>query len=219
MSTVDALAGTSLRPASTLAPAQSEDPQDTFMQLMIAQLRHQDPLNPQDGAEFLSQLAQFETASGIRSLQKTVSDYAGAAREGQALAAAALVGRDALVQADTAVLASGGAVAGAAELAAPGPLTVTVYDTAGNAVRRLDAGTAPAGINRFVWDGRTDAGTPAPAGTYRLYAQTGSGTGAPAVPVLLAGRVEGVSLPPGGTTTLHLTGAGPVALSSLRAVY
>jgi len=32
---------------------------DTFLQLLVAQLKNQDPLKPQDGAEFVAQLAQF----------------------------------------------------------------------------------------------------------------------------------------------------------------
>ena len=43
---------------------------ETFLQLLVAQIRNQDPLNPADGIEFLSQLAQFsqlEQLIGIRS--------------------------------------------------------------------------------------------------------------------------------------------------------
>lgn len=34
---------------------------DTFLQLLVAQIRNQDPLKPTDGVEFLSQLAQFSS--------------------------------------------------------------------------------------------------------------------------------------------------------------
>ena len=40
-----------------------------FLQLLIAQIKHQDPLNPTDSVQFLSQLAQFselEQMIGIR---------------------------------------------------------------------------------------------------------------------------------------------------------
>jgi len=40
-----------------------------FLQLLVAQLQNQDPLNPQDGTQFVSQLAQFselENVVGIR---------------------------------------------------------------------------------------------------------------------------------------------------------
>jgi flagellar basal-body rod modification protein FlgD len=32
---------------------------DTFLQLLVAQLKNQDPLQPQDGSAFVAQLAQF----------------------------------------------------------------------------------------------------------------------------------------------------------------
>lgn len=34
---------------------------DTFLQLLVTQLKHQDPLAPQDGAQFVAQLAQFNS--------------------------------------------------------------------------------------------------------------------------------------------------------------
>lgn len=43
--------------------------QDTFLKLMMAQIRNQNPLNPTDGTQFLTQLAQFSTLEqnlGIR---------------------------------------------------------------------------------------------------------------------------------------------------------
>jgi flagellar basal-body rod modification protein FlgD len=44
--------------SSTGAPNQLAN-KDTFLQLLVAQLKNQDPLKPQDGAEFVAQLAQF----------------------------------------------------------------------------------------------------------------------------------------------------------------
>ncbi len=34
---------------------------DTFLKLLVAQLRYQNPMNPQDGTQFVAQLAQFST--------------------------------------------------------------------------------------------------------------------------------------------------------------
>jgi flagellar basal-body rod modification protein FlgD len=44
--------------SSTGAPKQLAN-KDTFLRLLVAQLKNQDPLKPQDGAEFVAQLAQF----------------------------------------------------------------------------------------------------------------------------------------------------------------
>jgi flagellar basal-body rod modification protein FlgD len=58
---------------------------DAFLQLLIAQIKNQDPLNPADGLEFLTQLAQFsqlEQLMGIRNdLQALGNDAAAAGSE------------------------------------------------------------------------------------------------------------------------------------------
>jgi flagellar basal-body rod modification protein FlgD len=50
-------------PGSTPPPATAVPGSVTknmFLQLLVAQLQHQDPLNPTDGTQFLTQLAQFQ---------------------------------------------------------------------------------------------------------------------------------------------------------------
>ncbi len=48
--------------------------QDQFLKLMVAQLKSQDPLEPIKDQEFLGQLAQFSTLSGIEKLNANFSD-------------------------------------------------------------------------------------------------------------------------------------------------
>jgi flagellar basal-body rod modification protein FlgD len=44
--------------------------QDIFMQLLVAQLRHQNPMNPADGVEFMTQLTQFSQLEQMMSVRK-----------------------------------------------------------------------------------------------------------------------------------------------------
>jgi flagellar basal-body rod modification protein FlgD len=37
------------------------DSESTFLQLLVAQLKNQDPTQPQDGTQFVSELAQFSS--------------------------------------------------------------------------------------------------------------------------------------------------------------
>ena len=46
--------------ASTATAGTSEVTKDMFLQLLVAQIKNQDPLNPTDGVQFLTQLAQFQ---------------------------------------------------------------------------------------------------------------------------------------------------------------
>ena len=53
------------------APATSNTPpvtQDTFLKLLVEQLKNQDPLAPQDGAQFIAQLAQFNSVEQLISI-------------------------------------------------------------------------------------------------------------------------------------------------------
>ncbi len=69
---------TSLSAASASATQVSEQ---QFLQLLVAQLQNQDPLNPMDGTQFVSQLAQFselEQMIGVnQGVQQLVVDAGG----------------------------------------------------------------------------------------------------------------------------------------------
>lgn len=57
-----------------VAAASSQVSQDQFLQLMVAQLKAQDPLTPTTNGEFLAQLAQFSTLSGTEKLNTSFSE-------------------------------------------------------------------------------------------------------------------------------------------------
>jgi flagellar basal-body rod modification protein FlgD len=50
---------------------------DQFLQLLVAQLKHQDPMNPVDNQQFLTQLATFSSLEQLVSINKGVSRLAG----------------------------------------------------------------------------------------------------------------------------------------------
>ena len=66
---------------------------DAFLQLLVTQLKNQNPLEPQDNGDFVAQLAQFSSLEGITTLNDTVSGIAGNYNSSQALQASSLVGR------------------------------------------------------------------------------------------------------------------------------
>jgi flagellar basal-body rod modification protein FlgD len=47
--------------SSALSPLDPMATEQSFLQLLVAQLQNQDPLNPQDGTQFVSQLAQMSS--------------------------------------------------------------------------------------------------------------------------------------------------------------
>ena len=59
--TAASTAANSASTSTTATPAGSEVTKNMFLQLLVAQIKNQDPLNPADGTQFLTQLAQFQT--------------------------------------------------------------------------------------------------------------------------------------------------------------
>jgi flagellar basal-body rod modification protein FlgD len=55
------------QPLINQGPKKGPD-QETFLKLLVAQLKNQDPLAPQDGAEFIAQLAQFNSVEQLISI-------------------------------------------------------------------------------------------------------------------------------------------------------
>jgi len=50
---------------------------DTFMQLLITQLKNQSPLDPVDPNQFVNQLVQFNTLNEIIGIRQVIQQYAG----------------------------------------------------------------------------------------------------------------------------------------------
>lgn len=58
--------------ATTTKSRQGVD-SNTFLTLLIAQLKNQDPLEPQQGAEFVAQLAQFNSLEQLTSINDRIN--------------------------------------------------------------------------------------------------------------------------------------------------
>lgn len=74
---------------TTQAPGTSEDKQ-MFLNLLVAQLRYQDPMNPADSGQFLAQSAQF---TALEKMQDVADRTAGLLAAQVSFGATGLVGR------------------------------------------------------------------------------------------------------------------------------
>lgn len=216
-STTAATSGASTAQAASAA-SKTELGSKEFLTLMVAQMKNQDPLHPQDSTEYLGQLAQFSTVSGIQDMQDSLTTLSDALRSSQVLSGSTLVGHEVLADADTATLDATGDVRGTATIpegATNAMLVVT--DATGQLVRRVPI-SPQQGDQSFTWDGTTDLGTRAPAGTYKVSALAQVGTSAEQVATQLISKVDSVTIDP---TTYQLTlntQLGPIALAKVRRV-
>ncbi|MBS0386872.1 MAG: hypothetical protein JSR15_00225 [Proteobacteria bacterium] len=190
-----------------------------FLTLMTAQLKNQDPLNPTDSNEFLSQLAQLSTVSGITSMNTTMDNLSSSLLSSQALSSASLVGHGILTATGTASYVAGAPLSGAVQVPdGASSITLTITDAAGAVVRHITASPG-AGLQPFSWDGTTDSGSAAPSGTYHVGVSAIVNGSTQAATTLLNGTVTSVTLDPsGGGVTLNTPELGPIALSNVKQI-
>jgi flagellar basal-body rod modification protein FlgD len=202
------------------ASGSTELGQNEFLKLMITQLNTQDPFNPQDNGEFVAQMAQFSSVSGLADLQKSFDKLATSLQSNQALQASSLVGRSVLTPSSIATLPQGGALTGAIDLpASSSSLALVIQDDSGQVLRRLELGAQKAGDVYFGWDGMTDAGVRADPGQYYITAEAQAGGETFAVPTLVDASVESVTLGKGGQgLTLNLSDGSSVGFDSVREI-
>lgn len=191
--------------------------QDAFLKLLTTQLQNQNPLNPTDNTEFLGQLAQISTVSGIQSLNDSFGGLASSLSSYQTLQAAQLVGHDVLVPSSAGYLPDGGTLDGAVATSDSGTVQVDVLDASGRVVRTLDLGEQAAGIVDFSWDGTDGSGAAMPAGTYELQARLVQSGGDTALTTYAQSRVQSVQLGSDGLT-LDLQGLGAFALADVAQI-
>jgi flagellar basal-body rod modification protein FlgD len=201
-------------------PVAEETDQDQFMQLLLAQLKNQDPLEPQENGEFLAQLAQMETASGIGELQQSFDSFASSMQSNSALQASSLVGRNVLAPGGFASLESGSEVNGQIDLSTSTTnLTLEITDSSGQLVRTIPMGTQGAGEVNFNWDGKDENGQVLPPGGYRIQALASVGNEPVAQNVFVSARVDSVTIGQGGQgLRLNLSGLGSIDFSEVREI-
>ncbi|MEO6185911.1 MAG: flagellar hook capping FlgD N-terminal domain-containing protein [Steroidobacteraceae bacterium] len=214
---INPLAGTSSGAMATVAEKDKLG-QAQFMQLMIAQLRNQDPTKPMDPSEFLGQLAQFGTVSGIQDMQNSLSTLSDALRSSQVLGGTNLVGHDVLAAADTASLGATGDVQGAVTIPeGTNAAMLVVTDASGQLIRKMPL-SSQQGDTAFTWDGTTDLGTRAPAGNYTISALASVGGADEQLETQLSSRVGSVTIDPATNSLTLNTSLGPIPLSHVRRV-
>jgi flagellar basal-body rod modification protein FlgD len=192
--------------------------QDSFMKLLVTQLKNQNPLNPQDNTAFVAQLAQFSSLQGIQNLNTTVNSLASSMQSSQALQASALVGRTVEVESTTAYLPKDGYVRGTIALQdSTSSLQLNIYDSNKKLVLQKDLGTQEAGDLPFAWDGTNSAGATVDPGTYRFEVLAKGVDGkSKAVTTYLGHNVDSVTVGANQQVTLNVDGVGQVALSDVK---
>lgn len=211
-----ALTGTASGSASKSSTKQLG--QDEFLKLMLSQMKNQDPFKPQDPGAFIAQLAQFSTVSSTQAMQQDISSLSDSLRSSQVIDGTSLVGHNVMAATDSASLGDIGAVNGAVNIPdGTSAAMLTVTDASGQLVRKMPLPTQT-GLNAFTWDGNTDNGTRAAAGTYHIAAVANVGGSNQQIETQMASQVNSVTIDPTSHALTLNTDFGPIALKSVRRV-
>jgi flagellar basal-body rod modification protein FlgD len=204
--------------ASSANAKRTELGQDAFLQLMVAQMKNQDPTKPADPTEFLGQLAQFSQVTGIQQMRDSIGSLSDSLRSSQVLGGTSLVGHAVLAAGDSATLGESGEIYGSTTIPdGASEATIVVTDASGQQVARVPLSTTR-GDTDFVWDGTTGLGTRAPPGTYKFTAIANVGGSSQQLETQLASYVHSVSIDPKTYQLTLNTDIGPIALSAVRQV-
>jgi flagellar basal-body rod modification protein FlgD len=168
---------------------------ETFLSLLTAQLKNQDPLSPLDSNEFTAQLTQMTGVEQQLLTNDLLTSLLEAQQGGGLTGATSYIGKDATAAWSATRLKDGQANWSYELAASASSVELQVLDSTGKVVWSGPASGRTEGAHDFVWDGKTTAGGQlADGGVYTLKVVAKNGTAGVDSQVLTRGRVTGVEL-------------------------
>jgi flagellar basal-body rod modification protein FlgD len=220
LDTMNGTSSSSSSSSSTGTTTSASDLQNTFLTLLVTQLKNQDPTNPADSSQMVSQLASINTVQGISNLNTSLSSLATQISAGQSAQAALLIGSNVLAAGNSMTVSSGAASTFGVKLDnAVSDLQVLVKNSSGQIVNTLDLGAQSAGVVPISgWTPTDSSGKTLADGSYTITAQgTINGQQATAT-TLAASQVQSVIQMSDGSTGLKLANGKSVALTGVASV-
>jgi len=142
---------------------------DDFMKLLVAQLKNQDPNNPLDTKELVTQLSQLTSVEQLVTMNDKLASLTTATNSMAANQSSGLIGKTVRGTADSVQLTSTGVATSAVKLSQNAEkVTVSVTNDAGRVVRTMQLDNKSAGVLQLSWDGKSDSGERLVNGTYKF---------------------------------------------------
>jgi flagellar basal-body rod modification protein FlgD len=190
----------------------------TFLNLLTAQIKNQDPLSPMDTTQWTNQLVQYSSVEQQLKGNQYLAQMAASNSSGSMSSAVNYIGKTVTADVNTATLSSGSASWDYSLGTAADQATLKVLDSSGNIVWTGDAPDMSKGVHSFTWDGKDVNGRAMPNGadyTLSVTAKTSSGTDIDTA-VGITGTVTAADSS-SGTVMLRI-GASEVPLSAVVGV-
>ena len=139
---------------SNVPKAKDQLGQEDFLKLMTTQLQNQDPFAPMENGEFIAQMAQFSTVTGITSMDESLKNVAAKLGETRIATAANMLGHSVLVPGKIARADDDGSVNGVIDLpSASTNVNVVFKSQNGEIIDTINLGNQSSGLVGFAWHG------------------------------------------------------------------
>lgn len=190
--------------------------QNEFFKLLVTQLGSQNPLNPMDNEQFIAQMAQFSTVSGVQQMQASMSKLAESMGSAQGMQAANLVGREVLTEGKQIRVTAALPADAAFQVDSPAEQArISIKDSNGQTVRVMNLAAVNAGIQQVPWDGLNDAGQVLPDGQYSFKVQTSIAGRVQDLKTYSTAKVENVVLSQSGARLGLADNLGEISLNQV----
>ena len=219
MSTIDGISSYEAVASQRPTYGNSDLGQEAFLTLLVTQLQHQDPLDPQDNEAFVAQLAQFSSLEQLTTANGSLESLYVAMASMNNASMTQLLGQEVRAYGDTFAYDGEGSVdLGFESTHELDGATLTVMDESGSVVWTGPMGAFEAGENDITWDGKTISGQQAEAGmyTFTVTAQ-GDFPDDGEIATIVEGEIDGMSFD-GGTPVPSMGGA-EIAIGDIIEVF
>lgn len=193
---------TNLVRAENADPGNTQLGQQSFLTLLVEQLKNQDPTNPSDSAQMAVQLAQFTQVEQLTQLNEGIGNLTSTQESTTAglinTMAASLAGKEVKIAKDSIQHEGGARDINFSLQSRATDVRVQMVNSLGNVVAEIDAGGFPAGEHTFKWDGLTSEGQRVPAGEYQINIAASDGEAPVQAEHYIRGRIDSLKYDPSG---------------------
>ncbi len=146
-----------------------------YLTLLTAQIKYQDPFEPLDNSQMVSQMTQFSQLAGQAEANSKLDTIASALNGTRLSDAAGWIGRSMLVKSDVVAPDYAGGYSGQITLASDSSnLAVDLVDADGKLVKAIELGAHEAGDVPFHWNGLAADGSRAASGPLSIQVRGGA---------------------------------------------
>ena len=180
---------------------------EDFLKLLVTQMKYQDPLNPMEGIEFTSQLAEFTSLEQLYNVNSNLSGINAALTAQNNFQAINLVGKNVVAAGSTFSVSNGQSTGVKLTLPESAVVTMYIFDDEGDRVRTVECGAMDAGSHDLTWDAKNNYGAIVDDGEYQFILSAEDINGEQVETLTqIQGTVTGVSFADGDLPVVMING-------------